>query len=65
MGKFVFGIIIGMLLICGGVYFYFSLGIAPVASAAEAMPFEKRLVRMALHKRVEKEMPKNMPIQVD
>jgi len=65
MGKFVFGIIIGMLLICGGVYFYFSLGIAPVASAAEAMPFEKRLARMALHKRVEKEMPKNMPIQVD
>jgi len=65
MGKFVFGIIIGMLLICGGVYLYFSLGMAPVATAAEAIPFEKRLAKMALQKRVEKEMPKNMPIQVD
>jgi thiosulfate dehydrogenase len=65
MVKFVFGVIIGMLLICGGVYLYFSLGMAPVASAAEAMPFEKRLAKMALHKRVEKEMPKSAPIQPD
>src|SRR5262249_12488210 len=33
-----------MLLIFGGVYFYFSLGMAPVATAAQGMPFEKRLV---------------------
>ena len=39
MGKFVSGVIIGMLVLCGGVYLYFSLGMAPVATAAEAMPF--------------------------
>ena len=65
MGKFVSGVIIGMLVLCGGVYLYFSLGMAPVATTTEAMPFEKRLARMALHKRVEKEMPKNAPIQPD
>src|SRR5215510_7793549 len=63
MGEFFFGVIIGMLSICGGVYLYFSSGMALVATAAEAMPFEKRLSRMALHKWVEKEMPKNTPIQ--
>ena len=65
MGKFIFGIIIGIGLICAGVYLYFSTGMAPVATAAQAMPFEKRMARMALHKRVEKEMPKNVPIQPD
>lgn len=65
MGKFIFGIIIGIGLICGGVYLYFSTGMAPVATAAQAMPFEKRMARMALNKRVEKEMPKNVPIQPD
>src|SRR5438067_11509445 len=54
-----------MLLICAGVYLYFWAGMAPVATAAQAMPFEKRMASMALHKRVEKEMPKNVPIQPD
>jgi thiosulfate dehydrogenase len=65
MGKFIFGVIIGMLLVSGGVYLYFWAGMAPVATAAQAMPFEKQLARMALHKRVENEMPKNVPIQRD
>src|SRR5438270_12485665 len=54
-----------MALICGGVYLYFSTGMAPVATAAQAMPFAKRMASMALHKRVEKEMPKNVQIQPD
>ncbi len=65
MGKFILGIIIGVLLVCCGVYIYFSTGMAPVATSAQAMPFEKMLAGMALHKRVEKEMPKSVPIQGD
>ncbi|HEX6466675.1 MAG TPA: cytochrome c [Terriglobales bacterium] len=65
MGKFILGVIVGVLIICGSVYFYFSSGMAPVATAAQAMPFEKKLAQMALHKRVEKEMPKSVPIQAD
>jgi mono/diheme cytochrome c family protein len=60
---FVLGVIATVLLFCGGVYAYFAGGFAPVGTAAQAMPFEKKLARMALHARVEKEMPKSAPIE--
>jgi mono/diheme cytochrome c family protein len=60
---FVLGIVVTLLVIWLGVYVYFSQGMAPVGTAAEAMPFEKKLARMALHARVEKEMPQTVPIQ--
>ena len=44
------------------VYAYFSTGMAPVATSAQAMPFEKKMANMALNARVEKEMPKNVPV---
>ena len=46
---FVLGIVIGALLLAGCMYFYFSLGFAPVATAARPMPFERRLAKLALH----------------
>lgn len=60
--KFVLGIIVGFLLVFVAVYGYFSMGMAPVATSAQAMPFEKQMANMALHARVEKEMPKNVPV---
>ncbi len=65
MGKFILGIIVTLIVIAIGVYIYFGTGMAPVATSAQAMPFEKRLANMALHARVEKEMPKDVPIQWD
>jgi mono/diheme cytochrome c family protein len=65
MGKFVFGLIIGFILVPMTVYLYFSRGIAPVATSAPPMPFEKTFARMALHARLDKEMPKSVPIQAD
>jgi thiosulfate dehydrogenase len=65
MGKFLIGLIIGLVLIPAAVYFYFSTGMAPVSTAAQAMPFEKAFARMALHARVEKEAPKSVPIPAD
>lgn len=62
MKGFILGIIVTLVCIAAGAYIYFGLGFAPVASAAEAMPFEKRLARMALNARVEKEMPKSTPV---
>jgi thiosulfate dehydrogenase len=59
---FLLGLILGLIAIPIGVYFYFATGSAPVATAAEAMPFEKMLARKALHARVEKEMPHNVPL---
>jgi mono/diheme cytochrome c family protein len=65
MGKFIFGVIIGVLLVMGAVYFYFSTGIAPVATAAKPMPFENKFANMALHAKIDKEAPKTVPIQAD
>jgi thiosulfate dehydrogenase len=65
MGKFLFGLIVGLIVIPVGVYMYFSTGSAPVATAAEPMPFEKMLAGLALHARMGKEMPKSVPITAD
>ena len=46
---FVLGIVIGILLLVGCLYFYFSLGFAPVATAARPMPFERKMAKLALH----------------
>lgn len=65
MKKFLFGLIIGLMLVPVGVYFYFAKGMAPVSTAAPPMPFEKMLAQMALHARLDKEVPKTVPIAVD
>lgn len=65
MGKFLFGLVIGVVVVPLVVYFYFSTGMAPVATAAPAMPFEKTFARMALHARLDKEMPKDVPVTAD
>jgi len=65
MGKFLFGLILGLALLPAVVYFYFSTGIAPVATSAPPMPFEKMFARMAMHARQNKEVPKTVPIAAD
>lgn len=65
MGKFLFGLIIGVVIVPLVVYWYFSTGMAPVATAATPMPFEKSFARMALHARLDKEMPKTVPVTTD
>jgi thiosulfate dehydrogenase len=65
MKGFVLGVLVTVLVGAAVVYIYFAKGFAPVATAAQAMPFEKTLARMALNARVEKEMPHQVPIQPD
>lgn len=65
MGKFVFGLIIGVAGVFAAVYVYFATGMAPIATSAQAMPFEKTFAKMALHARVDKEAPKTVPIAAD
>ncbi len=60
--RFVLGIIVGFVLVFVGVYGYFSTGMAPVATAAQAMPFEKKMANLGLNARVKKEMPKDVPV---
>jgi len=65
MKGFVLGVLLTILVGAAAVYIYFSRGMAPVATSAQAMPFEKKLANMALHARVEKEMPHQVPIEAD
>jgi thiosulfate dehydrogenase len=62
MKKFLLGLVVGVCLVPACLYAYFRLGLAPVATAAPPMLFEKRLARMALHARIVKEAPAQAPI---
>jgi thiosulfate dehydrogenase len=61
--KFIAGLVLGIILVPVLVYFYFTGGSAPVATTDSDMPFEAMLARKAQHARIDKEMPKNVPIQ--
>lgn len=65
MRTFLAGIAFGFILVGLGAYLYFSTGSAPVATTDHPIPFEKRLASKALHARLEREMPKAVPIAAD
>jgi mono/diheme cytochrome c family protein len=63
--AFIAGLIIGVLLVIGGVYFYFTSGRAPAAVEDKPMPLERKLANGALHAHINREMPKSAPIAAD
>jgi thiosulfate dehydrogenase len=50
----ILGILLGILLMAGSVYFYISSGHAPVATSAPPIPFEKTFAGMGLHAYLDK-----------
>ncbi len=60
--KFIAGLVLGIILVPVLVYFYFASGTAPVATTDSDMPFETLLADKAQNARIEKDMPKNVPI---
>ncbi len=50
----ILGILLGVLLVAGCIYFYFSSGRAPVATSASPIPFEKALASVGLHAYLDK-----------
>jgi mono/diheme cytochrome c family protein len=65
MRGFIFGLVLGIILLplCG--YLYFRFGFAPVATSAPPMPFEKKMANMALHARIRAEAPPKAPFAAD
>jgi mono/diheme cytochrome c family protein len=61
----ILGILLGVLLIAAGIYFYFSSGRAPVATAAPPMPFEKTLAKIGLHSYLDRLPHPGPPVPVD
>jgi len=65
MERFAAGVIVTIVCIIGGVYAYFAGGFAPVATASRPMPFEKKLAKIALNAKLQKEMPMTVPIEAN
>ena len=65
MKTLLLGLVLGVAAVFVGAYFYFSLGYAPVATSAPPMPFEEKMANMALHARIAKEAPSNVPLPAD
>jgi mono/diheme cytochrome c family protein len=60
--RFLLGFVTAFVLIVLGGYAYLSLGMAPVATSAPPLPFEKKITGIALKARVDKEAPKTAPM---
>ena len=60
--KFLIGFIVGLLILPVAGFFYFKMGLAPVATRDGIMPFEGWAARTGLHARLNREMPRNVPI---
>jgi thiosulfate dehydrogenase len=65
MGRFLVGLILGVLLIPAVVYGWFKFGHPPVAVADAPLPFERQITHLPLHARMDSEMVKTAPIQAD
>jgi hypothetical protein len=54
-----------LLLLIGGVYFYFASGMAPVATADEPMPYEKKMASISKNAHIRKQMIPPPPLPPD
>lgn len=63
MGRFLLGLIIGIILVPIGAFFYFKFGNVPVAVNDKPFPDEKLITSVPLHARIDREMVKTAPIQ--
>jgi hypothetical protein len=63
MGRFLLGILIGILLVPLAAFCYFKYGNVPVAVNDKPFPDEKLVTSVPLNARIEREMVKNPPIQ--
>jgi thiosulfate dehydrogenase len=65
MKKTLLGFVLALVVVVLGALAYFGLGLAPVATSAPPMPFERLVAGMALHARISKEAPSQAPIPAD
>lgn len=65
MKTFLFGLVLGIIVVPLAVFAYFLSGSAPVAASAPPMPFERILAGSALHARIAREKPATVPIAAD
>jgi thiosulfate dehydrogenase len=62
---FVLGCFVTVLILSGGLFYYFASGMAPAATADPPMPFEKKLANMALNAHIKKQPVTHPPVAAD
>lgn len=65
MSRILFGIVLGILLVPFAAITWFYFGHPPVAVADKPFPYERLITGIPLHARIDREMVKTPPIQVD
>jgi thiosulfate dehydrogenase len=60
-GKFLLGLILGLILVPTAVWLYLRFGQPPVTVSDTAFPFERQLVHIPMHARMDREAPKDAP----
>lgn len=65
MKKFILGVIVGIVLVPVALYVYFLSGRAPVAASDPPLPLERLYAGTAINARMNREMPKSVPLQAD
>ncbi len=65
MGRFVLGIVLGLILAPVIVWGWLRFGHPPVAVADNRLPFERQIVNAPLHARIDSEMIQTPPIQAN
>jgi thiosulfate dehydrogenase len=63
MRGFVFGVLVGVLLLAGGIYYYFVSGMAPLAAGDPPMMFERKMANRSLDAHIDKANVPSPPIQ--
>jgi mono/diheme cytochrome c family protein len=63
MGRFLFGIVMGVLLVPLGVLTWFHFGKVPVAVADQPLPQERLITSVPLNARIDRELIKTPPVQ--
>ena len=63
--RFLLGVLVGMLIVPAGALTYLNFGHPPVAVDDTPLPYEKRLVRGPLRARIDREMPREVPVAAD
>lgn len=58
MGKFLLGLIVGIIVVPVGAVAYLTSGNAPAATSAPPMPFERYIAGTALRNRIDREAPR-------
>lgn len=65
MGRFLLGIVLGIIIVPVVVFLYFKFGHVPVAVNDPPFPDEKLVTSVPLNARIDRELVKNPPVQAD